>query len=272
MALYQFDAFQQQFDNDLQNYKNLKVEYDASFTALNIQIQTFVTSRSPTTIQSLDLVYVRKILADDTITDKNAAILEVYKNSILTFDERTELANVTITSARKTELGTKTLLTGTPLTQANTAISSLVDLTASVKKRKNDLSNLKQKMNGLMNSLQLLSIRLDPTKQILVDKISANWLTLVNKSDKVTEWQNSTKVFDGLAYHDIETLDGEYDSASIFQKAKFIKYIIYLIVTIIVGALLCLLLFNPESELLDMFILILAIIIMVYYIYEYYSK
>ena len=269
MVLAQFEMYQSQFANKVERFSTLKTQYDASFNALNDKIQMLLKDSQAVAV---DTALIKNILDDDTVdSDK---LLDVYKRSVLKVSERTELANLTVAAERKIVLENKTLLTGPDLTAAKTAISALVDFSTKVRKRQNELTNLKQEINGLMNTLQLVSLRLEPSKQMLVDKISANWLTLAQKPAEVTAWQDSVAkvLFDGLTYHDLETLDGDYESASIFQKEKFFKYVIFLIVTILVGTLLCLLLFKPDSELLDTFILVLAIILLVYYIYEYYSK
>jgi hypothetical protein len=67
-------------------------------------------------------------------------------------------------------------------------------------------------------------------------------------------------------------LDGNYEMSEIIQKSNFFKYILYLFFAIFVVACLGLLYFFPTAAYLDMFIMILAAIIIIYYSYDYFEN
>ena len=69
-----------------------------------------------------------------------------------------------------------------------------------------------------------------------------------------------------------QKFDGNYELSSITVKANFVKYMFYLLFTIVVVGCLCLLHFSPSAAYLDMFILALAGIITVYYGYDYFQN
>ena len=68
-----------------------------------------------------------------------------------------------------------------------------------------------------------------------------------------------------------EELESSFEVAQTTTSSNFIKYMLYLFSAIFVLACLCLLYFFPSVAYLDMFILSLAIIIIVYYAYDYFQ-
>jgi hypothetical protein len=64
-------------------------------------------------------------------------------------------------------------------------------------------------------------------------------------------------------------LDGTYEASKIQVESNFSRYILYLLFTIFIVGSLVYIFRNPEVGNLDMFIMALAIIIILYYIYEY---
>jgi hypothetical protein len=69
-----------------------------------------------------------------------------------------------------------------------------------------------------------------------------------------------------------QKFDGNYELSSITVKTHFVKYMFYILFTIVVVGSLCLLHFFPSAAYLDMFILALAGIITVYYGYDYFQN
>jgi hypothetical protein len=68
-----------------------------------------------------------------------------------------------------------------------------------------------------------------------------------------------------------EELTSSFEVSQTITSSNFIKYMLYLFSAIFVLACLCLLYFFPSVAYLDMFILSLAIIIIVYYAYDYFQ-
>ena len=66
-------------------------------------------------------------------------------------------------------------------------------------------------------------------------------------------------------------LTSRFEVSQTITSSNFIKYMLYLFSAIFVLACLCLLYFFPSVAYLDMFILSLAIIIIVYYAYDYFQ-
>jgi hypothetical protein len=64
-------------------------------------------------------------------------------------------------------------------------------------------------------------------------------------------------------------LDGNYEMTTIRVASKYGNYVLYLLLTLFMVGSLLYIFKNPEVGNLDMFILVLAVIIFVYYIYEY---
>ena len=77
--------------------------------------------------------------------------------------------------------------------------------------------------------------------------------------------------FDELQEHLKEPIlmDGNYEMTSIRVVSKYGNYVLYLLLTLFMIGSLFYIFKNPEVGNLDMFILALAVIIFVYYIYEY---
>jgi hypothetical protein len=67
-------------------------------------------------------------------------------------------------------------------------------------------------------------------------------------------------------------LDGSYEATSIQVTEKFSKYILVFLFTVFFIGALCFIFIKPDAGNLDMFMLGLAIIIIVYYLYEYIQK
>jgi hypothetical protein len=67
-------------------------------------------------------------------------------------------------------------------------------------------------------------------------------------------------------------LDGNFEATTIQAKSMFGNYILYLFLTLFVLGSLIYIFKNPEVGNLDIFMLILAVVIFVYYLYEYYQN
>ena len=67
-------------------------------------------------------------------------------------------------------------------------------------------------------------------------------------------------------------LDGNYEVAETKTKSNFMKHLLYVLFGLILAGFLIFIHFFPTEGRLDMFILGLGVIILVYYIYEYYEK
>ena len=67
-------------------------------------------------------------------------------------------------------------------------------------------------------------------------------------------------------------LDGNYEVAQIKTTSSFMKKLLYFLLVIIVVGCLVMLKISPTEGKLDMFILGLGVIILVYYIYDYFQK
>jgi hypothetical protein len=68
-----------------------------------------------------------------------------------------------------------------------------------------------------------------------------------------------------------DELDGDYEIAQVKTTSSFMKNLFYIIFAIIVIGCLVLLHIYPTEGNLDMFILGLGVIILVYYIYDYFQ-
>ena len=66
-------------------------------------------------------------------------------------------------------------------------------------------------------------------------------------------------------------LDGSYEVAEIKTKSNFMKHLLYVLFGLILVGCLIFIHFFPTEGRLDMFILGLGVIVLVYYIYEYYE-
>ena len=143
-----------------------------------------------------------------------------------------------------------------------------VDPTAAVCMAKPSLSAMRDEIMTELNDLNVLITSIKKPEDDNVAAMDKNTATLLNQ---YTQLQKTFLVLQEDLQEPIK-LDGSYEATSIQVTEKFSNYIlVFLFTAFFIGAL-CFIFINPDAGNLDMFMLALAIIIIVYYLYEYIQK
>jgi hypothetical protein len=133
----------------------------------------------------------------------------------------------------------------------------------------------KRKINSLQIDIKQLTLDINTLISNILPKGDNNKMAMDNNvASLVTKNQEMQYLYDKLQEHLAEPLklEGEYEVSKIKTKSIFLTYMFYLIFAIFIVFCLILIYKKPESGNLDMFILALAVIIFVYYLYQHYVK
>ena len=133
----------------------------------------------------------------------------------------------------------------------------------------------KRKINSLQIDIKQLTLDINTLISNILPKGDNNKMALENNvATLVTKNQEMQYLYDKLQEHLAEPLklEGEYEVSKIKTKSIFFTYMFFLIFAIFIVFCLILIYKKPESGNLDMFILALAVIIFVYYLYQHYVK
>ena len=158
------------------------------------------------------------------------------------------------------------------MTKANINLGNLTSIIPkAISESKSDcgavepLSELRDDIIADLNELNSLIKSTNPT---VADNIKYKER---NSPILLDQFMQLKSTFDELQEHLKEPIlmDGNYEMTSIRVVSKYGNYVLYLLLTLFMIGSLFYIFKNPEVGNLDMFILALAVIIFVYYIYEY---
>jgi hypothetical protein len=157
----------------------------------------------------------------------------------------------------------------TALNNATTAAATASQPYESTKANiKTDIDLIYPKIKTLADTINSSLKLLAPTEQANSAAIQSNATNLINKINEMnTEFINLTAELNKPA-----ELDGNYEFEQVKTTSNFMKKFLYFLLVIILVGCLVMLKIAPTEGKLDMFILGLGVIILVYYIYDYFQK
>lgn len=209
----------------------------------------------------------------------NDKIKEAYAQFNVTIGDRTEGAGVS--DAGVLDSGPVGTTSSAAETEADTSDSSNEDVPRwasaayknAVKGGESALMKLYTEINRLATTLDSLVKKATPYSDANRGIMSAGAPALMAQINAMNasfeelqeKLNNNTDAFK------FKELTSRFEVSQTITSSNFIKYMLYLFSAIFVLACLCLLYFFPSVAYLDMFILSLAIIIIVYYAYDYFQ-
>ena len=161
-----------------------------------------------------------------------------------------------------------TLLKQTPEDDSENA-DLLSAYKSTVNSIKSDIDELYPRIMNIATTISGSIAKVIPQGETNTAIIETNATNLVNKIKAMqTEFTALNEI--NAKNNPIE-LDGQYDETKVKTTSSFIKNIFYILFAIFVIVCLVVLNISPTESKLDMFILALGIIILVYYIYNYFQ-
>lgn len=217
---------------------------------------------------------------NDLLLSKNNEINGFTAQYTLLYNQYFDLLNqppATIANAEQALLVANALKVATP-TVVNTASAEaaqalVTELTTTYKA---NIERIQLDIEFLYEEIMRLSNELDNMLQTSVaegdnnrDKIRLNTTTLIEQVEKMNAALhdlNENNISDS-----IKLLDGVYEEQDLKTNSNFIKNMLYLLFALFVIGCLVMIHLNPTEGKLDMFIMALGVIILVYYIYNYFQ-
>jgi len=97
--------------------------------------------------------------------------------------------------------------------------------------------------------------------------------TIVQLENAITELdRKTTEAYTNNPDYDPEILEGNYQHTTLDVNSKFYHYSAYILFAIFIIASLIYIYINPDETSLDIFMLALSILILLYYIYDYFKR
>ena len=136
---------------------------------------------------------------------------------------------------------------------------------------KNDIDNIYGQINSKALAIKNALTQISPQENTNRAAVQANAATLVAKIGEMQAAFNALNN-DTSGNSIITELDGNYEVADVKTKSKFMKNMFYILFAIFVVVCLVMINLSPTEGKLDKFIMALGVIILVYYIYDYFAK
>ena len=144
---------------------------------------------------------------------------------------------------------------------ANTAYSSVIE------NIKADIDKIYLEISTLSNTINSSLVKLEKKGTVYETSIQTNVNTLLKKIEDMN------KAFINLKTETEKPneLDGSYEVSQMKTSSNFMKHLLYILFALLIGGCLIFINIFPTEGKLDMFILGLGVIVLVYYIYDYYE-
>ncbi len=134
-----------------------------------------------------------------------------------------------------------------------------------------NLSSLQTDINQLISDINTRIANIAPNSENNKAAMELNVAKLIAQNHAVLALYANNGPFKE-AMNDPSKLEAEYEVAQVKITSNFNMYVFYLLFTIFIVVCLIYIYRNPESGNLDMFILVLAVIIFSYQIYDHYFR
>ena len=235
--IYSESATSGNSDTDLLHRKNIELNGLTAQYSIFYNQYTHLISVPPaniiTTSQTV-LNLLSELNTARTITDNSANIIA----KELSYDAAVEVAAKAVAD----------------YTNAKTSLKSTIDALYA------NILNLATAINTGLKAIQ-------PIETANETRIEENVSTLLQTMDEMNQEMIRLTAEQGKP----KELDGNAEDIEIKTNSKFLKYICYFLFTAFVVGCLIFLNYSPTEGKLDMFILALAVVIAVYYIYDYFQ-
>jgi hypothetical protein len=149
-----------------------------------------------------------------------------------------------------------------------------VDLLQNPSVNQEDIANLKTLIDSVYEAIQQLASTIKTNLSAITNLETANVTAISNNvATLIEKIEYMNKSFTNLNKNIVQKdeLDGDYEVTQVKTTSSFMKHLFYFILAILVIGCLVLLHIYPTEGNLDMFILGLGVIILLYYIYDYFQ-
>ena len=148
---------------------------------------------------------------------------------------------------------------------ADNTLSAYNSMVGSIK---NDIDTLYSQMSNLANTIKnsLIQVTNEGTRN--ETSIHSNVTNLMSKIEEMNVAFNNLKI----ETEKPSELDGNYEVTKIKTTSNFMKHLLYIFFALLLAGCLIFINISPTEGRLDMFILGLGVIILTYYIYDYYER
>jgi hypothetical protein len=172
-------------------------------------------------------------------------------------------AITTPTSTTRAEIASAAAAASTTSTDTNAFSSTLVSIQTAIDALYPQILNMVKKINTA-------AAQVSAEDTINTSTIKTNAENLLNKiNDMNVAFKNLNDYNEQNKSHG--QLDGIYENTQIETSSSYMKYMLYILFTLFVIGCLVFIYLSPSEGKLDMFILALGVIILVYYIYNYFE-
>ena len=232
----------------------------------NIELINTINDELAVLMSQYDLSYNAYIEQSQMSTNDVGVLYKTYMTALDIYNN--QLGNYSNTDRDQVLSESKTRME-TAETTYNTSVANRTRILAELKTLYSNILAKKTKINTIINKI-LPSRDVNNAKaKTTIDNIRKKLEELDIKNAELGNFTDEERKAIKLSEAELE---GSYSASIIKTESKFSIYILYLLLLIFVAVCLFYIYIVPESGNLDMFMLALGIIVIGYYLYDYFTK